>query len=342
VLALLICAGFVTGSVAAAPAPTAQTHTVVLHELVPKAGRYRVTLRLASSSRREQPVRLHIGQRSRRIELDQQRSSLTMVLSLPARTLTVRAVGLRSRPRVSISLRLVGKRAPARPPAPIGDHGSWKLIFDDEFNGSHLNTRRWSTGWFGTGITGPLGSGDLECFDPTQVTVGGGKLSVSLVAKPESCSGATRPYASGIVTTDGKFQFTYGVTEVRAWMPGSGGVIADWPDIWTDGQNWPTDGEDDIMEGLRGQACWHFHYTDGNAPGNCASGSFTGGWHTFAGDWEPGIVTYYYDGKAVGTITHGITTAPMYLLVSLGADNTYGGPVAAGRIRVDYVRVWQH
>jgi beta-glucanase (GH16 family) len=215
-------------------------------------------------------------------------------------------------------------------------------VFDDEFIGSRLNTRYWSTGWFGSGITGPLGSGSLECFDPAQVTVGGGELDVSMIAKPESCGGQTHPYASGIVTTNGKFQYTYGFSEVRAWVPGSNGAIADWPDIWTDGQSWPADGENDIMEGLHGQACWHFHYTSGNAPGGCSSTSFTGGWHTFAADWEPGVVTYYYDGKEVGTITQGITDAPMYLLISLGADNTYGGPVAPGAIRVDYVRVWQH
>jgi beta-glucanase (GH16 family) len=250
----------------------------------------------------------------------------------------VRAVGGTVRPAVSISLR----RAPTRSPTPRGVPGSWKLIFDDEFDGSRLNTRLWSTGWFGSGITGPLGPGSLECFDPAQVTVRGGALDIGISAKSESCGGQVHPYASGIVTTDGKFQFTHGFTEVRAWVPGRAGVIADWPDVWTNGQDWPTDGENDIMEGLHGQACWHFHYTGGNAPGSCSPASFTGGWHTFAADWEPGIVRYYYDGKEVGTITQGITAAPMYLLISLGADNTYGGPVAPGTIRIDYVRVWQH
>jgi hypothetical protein len=232
--------------------------------------------------------------------------------------------------------------APPPPPVPTGDPGSWTLLFDDEFDGSSLDTSKWSTGWFGSGITGPLGAGSLSCFDPAQVSVGSGELDVAMAAKPESCGGQTLPYASGIVTTNGKFSFTYGFTEMRAWLPGTGGVISDWPDLWTDGQSWPTDGEDDIVEGLQGQACWHFHYTTGNAPGGCASGSFTGGWHTFGADWEPGIVTYYYDGNEVGTIAQGITGAPMYLLISLGADNTYGGPVGPATLRIDYVRVWQH
>src|ERR1700685_1025043 len=29
---------------------------------------------------------------------------------------------------------------------PIGDAGDWKLVFDDEFNGSKLDTAKWSTG----------------------------------------------------------------------------------------------------------------------------------------------------------------------------------------------------
>jgi beta-glucanase (GH16 family) len=174
------------------------------------------------------------------------------------------------------------------------------------------------------------------------VSVGGGELDVGMVAQPEYCGGQTRPYASGILTTNGKFQFTYGFFEVRAWVPGTGGVISDWPDIWTDGQSWPSDGENDVMEGLRGQACWHFHFNSGNAPGGCSSQSFTGGWHTFGADWEPGIVTYYYDGQQVGTITQGITGSPMYVIISLGGDNTYGGPVGPATLRVDYVRIWHH
>ena len=56
----------------------------------------------------------------------------------------------------------------------------------------------------------------------------------------------------------GLFSFTYGYMEARIWLPGSG-EIADWPAFWADGQNWPTDGENDVLEGLGGQACAHFH-----------------------------------------------------------------------------------
>ena len=223
----LFCAGLITSAGAATAPPTAKPDTVVVHELVPKPGRYRVTVTLADRSGLDDVVRLRIGSVKRRVVLGRHASRLSIVLRVPGRTLTVQAAGRRARPRVTISMGLVGPVTPTR--VPIGDPGSWKLVCDDEVNGSHLNTRHWSTGWFGSGITGPLGPGALECFDPAQVTVGGGELDVSMIAKSESCSGATHPYASGIVTTNGKFDFAYGLAEVRAWVPGSGGVIADWP-----------------------------------------------------------------------------------------------------------------
>ncbi|MCW2724025.1 MAG: hypothetical protein JWN35_946, partial [Frankiales bacterium] len=37
--------------------------------------------------------------------------------------------------------------------APVGVPGSWKLKFSDEFNGTTLDTSKWSTGWLASGIT---------------------------------------------------------------------------------------------------------------------------------------------------------------------------------------------
>lgn len=229
---------------------------------------------------------------------------------------------------------------PAPAPLPHGDPGSWNLVFDDEFGGTHLNTSLWSVGWFGSGITGPLTPNALECFDPAQVKQHHGQLDLSFRLRPETCGGAQRPYTGAIVTTNGKFSFTYGFVEVRARLPGAHGVVYDWPDFWTDGQNWPADGEDDVVEGLQGHACWHFHSLAG-MPGRCDRTPLSHGWHTFGADWEPGSVTYYYDGQVIGTITTGITSSPMYLIISIGGDPRVG-PVHRATFRIAYVRVWQH
>ncbi|MCU1490317.1 MAG: hypothetical protein JWM85_1722 [Acidimicrobiaceae bacterium] len=187
-----------------------------------------------------------------------------------------------------------------------------------------------------------MNSEEQECYSPSQVSVSGGNLNLSLVAQSQTCGGVTRPNTSGLVSTNGKFSYTYGFAEARIYIPASGSGTADWPAFWGDGQSWPADGEMDIMEGLSGKACWHFISPAGN-PGGCPTGTNFSGWHTFASDWEPGSVTYYYDGVKVGQLTSNITSAPMYLILNLAVDTKFGGPqVIPADMLVDYVRVWQH
>jgi beta-glucanase (GH16 family) len=241
-------------------------------------------------------------------------------------------------------------------PEPSGDPGSWRLVFDDEFAGTSLDPLYWSTGWFGSGITGTVaGASENDCYDPAQVVEANGELDLNLVARQETCDGTTKDYATGFVTTDGLFSYTYGFVEARIWLPGSGSV-ADWPSFWLDGQNWPTDGELDVVEGLGGEACAHWHGPTGNGQGfapnggtGCPSGTFAGGWHTFGADWEPGIVTWYYDGHDIGCVESSgsacgpfnstITGDPMYMILGLGAGSSTIAPASQ---RVDYVRAWQH
>jgi beta-glucanase (GH16 family) len=290
--------------------------------------------------------------------------------------LSIRASGNLTRPRVKVRLaKLRLTPAPAAAPAPVppaaapsatttpvptGVAGNWHLIFDDEFNGSSLNPQYWSTGWFGSGITGGItGASEPECYDPSHVVEANGELDLNFTQETESCDGDSHPYTSAMVTTNGKFSFTYGLIEFRVWLPTtSNGQVADWPDIWTDGQSWPADGEIDVAEGLGGNICGHYHGPSYNGAGTgeggitgCPQGTYTGGWHTFAADWEPGIVTWYYDGKDIGCLeTSGsacgatnttIAGAPMYIILSLGSS--YSLPITAPTsLRVDYVRVWQH
>lgn len=239
----------------------------------------------------------------------------------------------------------------AATPQPIGLPGSWHMIFEDEFNAPSLNTSIWTSGWFGTGITGPINSAETTCYDSAQVTEpGDGYLQMHLIPQQETCKGSTRPYTGSVISTnpsDGVaghtgFQFTYGYVEFKADLPDSrSGAVANWPGTFSTGQNWPTDGENDTAEGLGGQVCYHFHSPSG-APGGCASGNYTG-WHTFGSDWEPGVVTYYYDGIQVGKITTGITSSPQYLVLD-NSQGSYGGSTRIPSdmsMRIKYVRVWQ-
>jgi len=200
------------------------------------------------------------------------------------------------------------------------------MSFDDEFNSTALNSGVWSPFWF---ANGDVSNGTV--MKSSNVSVSGGNLSLALT----SSSGAlvsTDPY-DGVPGHTG-YQFTYGYLEVRADLPTSGTSVANWPAIWATGQDWPTDGELDVMEGLGGQACFHFHDASG-APGNCVSGNMTG-WHTFGASWAPGVVTYYYDGVDVGSISSGITSQPLFVVL----ENSGYGTVVPSTMDIDYVRVW--
>ena len=233
-------------------------------------------------------------------------------------------------------------------PMPTGVPGDWTLKFDDEFNGTGLDTANWSTGWFGSGITPPVNSQEEDCYDPAQVAESDGALDLTLIQKSEDCGISDPQYTTGLVSTKGKFSFTYGFIEARVWLPsvpGNPGEAADWPGVWLDGQNWPEDGEIDIAEGLGGRVCAHFHgpadpqgIGAGNGTG-CPGGTYTDGWHTFAANWEPGIITYYYDGVDIGSVTSGVTSAPMFVVLDYAAGHPFQAPAT---MKIDYVRVWQH
>jgi beta-glucanase (GH16 family) len=167
---------------------------------------------------------------------------------------------------------------------------------------------------------------------------------MALTNQAAKCHGKSEPYTGSLLSSFRTFSQTYGAFEARIDVPATpGGAIADWPAFWLDGKGtWPVTGEIDVMEGLSGDACYHFHYQQNGVP--AGPGGCTGagpGWHTFAAVWEPGSITYYYDGRKVGVITSGVTSKPMYLILDLTDSPQVGGSrVIPATMRVAYVRAW--
>ena len=123
------------------------------------------------------------------------------------------------------------------------------------------------------------------------------------------------------------------------WLPANTGQTANWPAFWADGTGaWPSTGELDVIEGLHGRDCFHFHSSAG-VPGGCATLDTPAGWHTFGARWAPGSVTYFYDGQKVGEVTEGVTDAPMYPIVNLGVGGEGGAPFLPATVLVDWVRI---
>lgn len=245
--------------------------------------------------------------------------------------------------------------APTATPAP-----SSHLIFADEFNGSSVDTAKWIV----MNRPGDASNNELECYLPSNVTEGGGVLTLTS-RLDMSCAGFR--YTSGAVQT-GSFNFLYGTVEIRAKMPHGQGM---WPALWLLGANcqstnptspdnsgacqWPTPGSDevDILE-LRGQDpttdVMTVNY--GSAPNQdqylqCSySGpDFSQDFRTFSLDWAPGKLTWYVDGAQRCVQTTGVPSHPLFLILNTAVGGNFVGGVDDTIFPqtqvIDYVRVYQ-
>jgi hypothetical protein len=243
-------------------------------------------------------------------------------------------------------------------PAPVGVPGVWSLKLNEEFTPAGLNTGLWTPGWQHGGISGPMSG---QCLSSSNVSQpGNGYLYLELKPQASTCEGTAVENTGALVESnpgDGApghtgFAYSYGYVEWRAYVPGvapvglgcaKGGCLPDWPALWSLPEN--HENEIDTMEGLGrlGQACYHFPPPFGKgAPGACLSGSYAG-WHTYGAEWEPGVITYYYDGVEVGQITSSNANSTREYLVMDMVPPTDGQPFQSpDSMVIDYVRVWQH
>ena len=226
------------------------------------------------------------------------------------------------------------------PDSPGGSSSStWKMIFSDTFPGTSLNTAHWSTcyDWACTNA----GNNELEWFTSTQVTVSNGLLTLS--ATPHETYG--KPYVSGMISSYGKFAFTYGYAQIVAKMPNGLGM---WPAFWTLPTSRDALPELDVMEKWLPNSNVHFvvHYGSGSNELTTAIElpSYADKFHTFGMDWEPGTIKWYVDGVLQATYAISITTEE-YLLTTLSVAG-FAPPNASvpfpQSLQVKSIKVWQH
>jgi hypothetical protein len=206
------------------------------------------------------------------------------------------------------------------------------IAFDDEFDGTSLDTSKWGE------LQGEGGLNGVSC-DNSNVKESGGDLTLTLASSSSGGCVASAP-ADGA----GSNGFTLpvgGYVEVRAEFPGSGSSIYDWPAVWTaDRQHWPQSGEVDFAEGLGGLTSnYHGPSTTDNS-GNIA-GSWGGSFHTYAYYRGQNTISAYWDGSLVKTWTRTDDGGGEGIIMNIGQGQYGGGSHPGTSLVVDYVRAWK-
>lgn len=231
---------------------------------------------------------------------------------------------------------------------------SYRLVFADEFNGTSLDTTKW------TNATPSWAMPASDAAATTSaVTEANGLLTIT-ASRPST----TATFNSGSLTTYGKLTWTSGYFESRIQLPTTPGS---WPAFWGLYTGWPP--ETDIMEypittnggtdGLEDtQYNTNFHYLNSSGADAAGAGVVSTsenlgatGYHQFGCAWASGTsVTFYLDNSDVDSFTNSAVSqmVNMYMLLDFAVGGWPGTPSTtqwpAGwtdKMQVDWVRVWQ-
>lgn len=245
--------------------------------------------------------------------------------------------------------------------------GDWQMVWNDEFNGSAgsgVDTAKWTYEIGGGG----WGNGELEYYTNRTENVyleqdsnNAANRYLVIKAIKEAYSGSQ--YTSGRIKTQDKFNFKYGKVEMRAKLPYGQGI---WPAFWMLGDNissvsWPDCGEVDIMEYV-GQTPTKVYGTIHGPGYNGAGGlgawheypaGFSDSFHTYAIEWEPNVIRWYFDGQLFQTRTiddlngrQWVFDHNFFLLLNCAVGGAWPGSPDASTVFpqkycIDYVRVYQ-
>ncbi len=242
---------------------------------------------------------------------------------------------------------------------------TWKLVWSDEFDGTSLDYSKWEA------EVNAFGGGNQELQIYTDrkenLRVEGGRLILEARKDKHGIAGTVREFSSGRIRSKHRGDWKYGKFEVRAKLPAGQGV---WPAIWmlpTDEVYgaWASSGEIDIMEfkGQQPNVVWGTLHYGKQWPDNKHSGTqkrlpkgnFTDDFHTFAIEWEEGVIRWSIDGEVYQiqnqwTSAGGKFPAPFdrrfHMILNLAIGGGFvGNPDASTtfprQFLVDYVRVSQ-
>jgi beta-glucanase (GH16 family) len=253
------------------------------------------------------------------------------------------------------------------------DGTPWVCSFDDEFDGTTLNTSKWSV--LTTANTDYVSGSECYVNSPNNVSVSGGTLNLTLIkTAPFTCHGlfgATMQtsYTAGMVDSLGLFSQTYGNFEIKAKFPkatvqGLQTSLWLWPVNQKYGSTWPASGEIDIAEWYSqyaDRAIPYIHYNpsggpaaDPNVTNNNCIVSDTSGYNTYGAIWTPQSITITIDGQTCLTDTwnpaYPLTkpapfNMPFFMCLTAAMGIYSNAPIPQTQLpatsNIDYVRVWK-
>jgi len=232
----------------------------------------------------------------------------------------------------------------------------YHMVFADEFEKTQLDPEKWITTMHFVGAQGGRfhNIAYLNYNLDENILFENGLLR--LQADKQPTVGFDPPglyqYSGALISTDGKFQFTYGYVEIRAKYPGGRGV---WPVFWLmpQTQQWPP--EFDIAEYYAGASVMHHGLCHGDvhnpiwdSTGDKESEAETD-FHTYGLEWAPGRAVWYEDGKVKKIVEADyVPDSAMYVILNNGVSSHIGpsgqpneATVFPNFFEIDYVRVYQ-
>ena len=228
-----------------------------------------------------------------------------------------------------------------------GPAGDWEQVFADEFDGDALDRSVWQPDRGGDTPALPFNwTIEGAWFDPSNVTVADGRLTLTVESEPRSVGEGDYDYSTGMVQTLPDVAVEPPVyVEARIRMPSCGGC---WPAFWLHPlDRWPP--EIDIAEFLEAgsEPRPSFNYID---PAEGRTGphmfgdpdvDYRGSFHTYGLLWDGDRAVPYLDGVAYEALaaTEDMTDLPMMIILNLSLRGGYD--LEAGeQMDVEWVRVW--